>query len=162
MSMLITLSDRDGEVAGPTEIFNIKPSIGEKVSFYTKKGKFLIARVVDVSYHVPNAPRSRGCDVRVYVLLDLPKEAFDMDLEITPTPMHSDLELNDLWFVFQGCCLNKDLSISLPGAPITIYRNYMRDASKRYDGYVMTHNDKPCVAIRTVAEAIEALKEFKG
>ena len=78
-----------------------------------------------------------------------------------PTAIHEDKELNDEWWALQGCSVVPDRPIKLPGAPIEIYRNYIRDASGRYDGYVFVYDDnRKSYNPRTTAQALACLKEF--
>lgn len=79
----------------------------------------------------------------------------------TPIAIHSDKILNDRWWGLQGFDTRKD-PFTLPGAAgVVVYRNTMRDASGRHDGYLFADGivDMP-ITVKTVAEAVEVVKPY--
>jgi hypothetical protein len=80
-----------------------------------------------------------------------------------PTPLHEDASLTDDWWKLQGCDITGDAGIKLPGFPVTIYRNYIRDARGRYKGYVFVEQNRQAevTTVLTTIHALELLTKIK-
>lgn len=76
-------------------------------------------------------------------------------------PIHEDKALNHDWWKERGIIIGASA-----GAQVRYCANFMRDASGRYDGYLILlefnrHNDDEyLLTVRTVAEAEAALKQL--
>jgi len=70
------------------------------------------------------------------------------------SPIHVDTNLNDDWWAAKGMKLGKD-----------IFYNAIRDASGRYDGYIVSTGEYPNRqphVMRTIAEAEEVIRKIDG
>lgn len=77
MSVLISLTSRTGDVAGPTVLVDVVPRVGEFVEYLIPRGLHATAEVIKVKHSVWREQSSqmhgRGdSQARVYVFLDVP------------------------------------------------------------------------------------------